>query len=92
MDELKEGDRVYLLGDHPWADHVGTLIAEEQYGPMFNRKTGWRIELDSGQRCYAQPSQFSRVAAKGVKKPISIKEAVRKARGDDAPTYRGGHA
>lgn len=63
----REGDRVYLLGNHPWKDHVGTLIAEERYGPPFMRKTGWRVKLDNGQSCYAQPSEFSKVAAERFK-------------------------
>lgn len=62
MSDLKAGDRVYLFGNHSWADHMGTLVAEEIYGPLFCRKTGWRIKLDNGSSCYAKPSDFSKVA------------------------------
>lgn len=67
MTALRSGDRVYLLGNHPWADHVGTLVSEATYGSFVNRKTGWVVQLDNGSRCYAQPSDFSRVAAKVFK-------------------------
>lgn len=48
---MKSGDRVIIIGDHPWAGNAGTLIAFEKYGLGWN---GWRVALDANcGECYA---------------------------------------
>lgn len=62
---LRDGDRVFLRGDHPWAPSVGTLIAYEKYGLGW---WGWRVELDNphGQECYAAEKNLLKV--EGIKR------------------------
>lgn len=62
MDEPQPGDAVYMLNPHPWADNTGRLIREETYG-IFGKR-GWLVRMDCGQKCYAQASEFSKVATK----------------------------
>lgn len=52
---LEPGDRVLVLKGHPWADHIGMLVAYETYGMGWK---GWRVTLDEpyGHECYAAPS------------------------------------
>lgn len=48
---LKQGDRVYIRGKHPWADNIATVMAFEEVGLL--RRNMYRLRLDSGQECYA---------------------------------------
>lgn len=55
---LKEGDRVFVLQDHPWAGRAGVLIAYEMYGLGWH---GWRVKLDGNcGECYANIDQLQR--------------------------------
>ena len=39
------GDRVLIVGKHPWAEHTGTLV---EYGPYGLGWHGWLVLLDDG--------------------------------------------
>jgi hypothetical protein len=58
---LKPGDRVVVIGDHPWAMHAGVLVGWEQYGLGGSLLSwwGWRVELDGcNGECYAEVDQL----------------------------------
>jgi len=56
MNNLRPGDRVMIIGDHPWVTHAGELVAFEAYGL---RWTGWRVKLDGNcGECYARPDEL----------------------------------
>jgi hypothetical protein len=62
------GDRVMVIGDHPWATHAGTLIAYERYGLGWR---GWRVKLDGNcGECYASESEMLRPVQKSIQKSI----------------------
>jgi hypothetical protein len=54
---FRNGDSVFVVGDHPWAPNVGTLIAYEKYGLGW---WGWRVRLENmaGQECYVNESNL----------------------------------
>jgi hypothetical protein len=53
----KVGDRVMIIGDHPWVTHAGTLVAFEKYGLGWY---GWRVKLDENcGECYASDDEVS---------------------------------
>lgn len=57
--QFKSGARVFVIGDHPWSGHAGTLIAFEPYGPAVFGWSGWRVKLDCNcGECYARPSDL----------------------------------
>ena len=47
---LKEGDRVILKGDHPWATHAGMVIGWETI--ELYRAEFPKVRLDEGQECF----------------------------------------
>lgn len=54
--DLKQGDRVTVIADHPWATHSGTLVSYERYGLGW---MGWRVMLDGNcGECYAEPDEL----------------------------------
>ena len=54
---MKSGDRVMVIGGHPWSGRAGTIIAFEKYGLGW---TGWRIALDGNcGECYARENELS---------------------------------
>ena len=54
--KLEPGMRVSIVGNHPWAQHSGRLIAYEKYGLGW---FGWRVELDGNcGECYAKPNEL----------------------------------
>ena len=54
---MKGGDRVMVIGSHPWAGHAGTLVAFEKYGFGW---TGWLVKLDENcGECYANEDQLA---------------------------------
>jgi hypothetical protein len=55
---LKPGDTVIIAGKHPWNSERGTLVVFEQYALGWH---GWRVALDSGAECYADPGNLRRV-------------------------------
>ena len=59
--KLKPGERVMIIGNHPWASYAGTLVAFEEYGPGHGlRWKGWRIRLDGNySQCYASEHELS---------------------------------
>jgi len=54
---LAEGDRVKVVGAHPWQGERGTLVSFEEYGLGWK---GWRVALDEGVECYASVIQLQR--------------------------------
>lgn len=50
LKSLKEGDRVILRGDHPWATHAGTVIGWEVVD-LFNIELP-KVRLDIGPDCF----------------------------------------
>lgn len=54
---MKPGDRVVIVGKHPWHTHAGTLVAWEIFGLGW---TGWRVALDGQHNgeCYASPEDL----------------------------------
>jgi hypothetical protein len=54
-------ERIKLGGHHPLAGEYGKLVAFEYYGPN-NMFRGWRVRLDHGGECYANPSELRRDA------------------------------
>ena len=46
------GDRVVVERGHPWHGHSGEIADADPYGPL----QMLLVELDNGQRCYAEPS------------------------------------
>jgi hypothetical protein len=62
---LRDGDRVFLRGNHPFAPNVGTLIAYEKYGLGW---WGWRVRLDNpaGQETYATENNLKKAGRKHV--------------------------
>ena len=50
-DILKEGDRVIIAGDHPWATHAGTVIAWE-HDDIFGGIELPKIRLDIGHEIF----------------------------------------
>lgn len=53
---LKPGDRVFIVGSHPWVTHAGVLIAWERYGLGW---FGWRVKLDGNcGECFAGPEHL----------------------------------
>ena len=53
---MKAGDRVMVVGNHPWAGHAGTLVAWENH-PMGGQC--WRVKLDGNcGECYANEDQL----------------------------------
>lgn len=57
--QFNPGDRVIIVGPHPWAGERGVLIAFEKYGLGWK---GWRVELGGGAECYAGPINLRRIA------------------------------
>ena len=55
---LDEGERVVIVGEHPWKGEVGSLVAYEPYGPSMMGWMGWRVALDNGTECYADRSKL----------------------------------
>lgn len=55
---LNSGDRVFVVGNHPWAGRAGELIGYEKYGLGW---MGWRVALDGNcGECYANGSQLKK--------------------------------
>lgn len=66
---MNNGDRVLIVGQHPWSDEVGTLIVFEEYGPGNGlRWKGWRVALDIGTECYVNPANLLLVRAQRATK------------------------
>jgi hypothetical protein len=58
---MKAGDRVVVVGKHPWATHAGTLVAWEKYGLGW---LGWRVALDGNcGECYAATHELLNLQA-----------------------------
>jgi hypothetical protein len=56
---MNVGDRVLIVGKHPWCGVTGTLLAFETYGPGGDLIwKGWRVRLDTGFDCYADPANL----------------------------------
>jgi len=55
QNRMKAGDRVCIVGAHPWTGEAGEIIAFEEYGLGWRR---WRVRLDVGGECYAPPHQI----------------------------------
>lgn len=54
--DFKAGDRVTVIGKHPWTSHAGTLVTHERYGLGW---MGWRVKLDGNcGDCYAEPEEL----------------------------------
>ena len=53
---LEKGDRVVIVGDHPWATCAGELLTWEVL-PLVRTKM-WRVVLDEGMECYAKPENI----------------------------------
>lgn len=59
----KEGVRVRIVGDHPWAGHAGLLVSVDELSIGILPKMG-RVVLDpaddvpSGHECYALPENL----------------------------------
>lgn len=57
--QLEIGDRVFIVGNHPWTGHSGTLIAVEILHAI--GEPGCRIRLDNGIECFVlQPGLLQR--------------------------------
>lgn len=55
---IKIGDRVLLIGSHPWAGHAGEFVRQEEVAGFGLRPV---IRLDSGQECFVmRPEQWRR--------------------------------
>lgn len=53
---MKSGDRVMVIGAHPWAGNAGTLVTYEKYGLGWH---GWRVTLDANcGECYAKEDEL----------------------------------
>ena len=50
LEKLKEGDRVLLKGDHPWATYAGTVIGWELVD-LFGVELP-KVRLDIGPECF----------------------------------------
>jgi hypothetical protein len=48
---MKVGDRVLIVGDHPWSGHSGEYIGSEKLN-MLPGVTGHRVRLDVGTECF----------------------------------------
>ena len=58
---LLAGDRVHIIGKHPWKGEVGELLRYESYGPRSLAMEGWRVSLNSGTECYAAPANLEKL-------------------------------
>lgn len=57
---LEIGDRVLIVGDHPWTGHSGTLIAAETLAAL--GRVGLRVRLDNHLECFVlHPEQLRRL-------------------------------
>lgn len=54
---IEKGDRVKIVGDHPWKGHEGVYVGIRQ-SPMGVRM---RIELDNTIRCLARRHNVKKV-------------------------------
>jgi len=50
LQNLKEGDRVILRGDHPWATSAGTVVGWE-FIDLYRAEFP-KIRLDEGPECF----------------------------------------
>jgi len=48
---MKQGDRVIIIGNHPWKSNAGTYIGKEVI--QITGKTQHLIRLDNGFGCFA---------------------------------------
>ena len=58
---MEKGDRVIIVGYHPWATSAGELLILEVM-PVIRTKM-WRVVLDEGMECYDK-SENLRVTGK----------------------------
>jgi hypothetical protein len=48
---MNKGDRVIIIGNHPWKSNAGTYICKEEI--QITGKTQNLIKLDNGFSCFA---------------------------------------
>jgi hypothetical protein len=53
---MEKGDRVVIVGDHPWATSAGELLTWEILPAIRTRM--WRVVLDKGMECYVRPENI----------------------------------
>jgi hypothetical protein len=53
---MNKGDRVVIVGNHPWATNAGELLTWEVLPVIGTRM--WRVVLDGGMECYAKPENI----------------------------------
>ena len=68
--DMEKGDRVVIVGNHPWATHAGELLTWEVLHPIRTRM--WRVVLDEGMECYAKPENI-RVVSTPKRKRVTTK-------------------
>jgi hypothetical protein len=61
--ELKDGDRVYVTGDHSHAGRTGTVTGWEDLGALPGQK-GCRVKLDDGFECFVLKAEHVKVLAR----------------------------
>lgn len=62
VNTFKPGDRVLVIGSHPWTGEVGELLRYERYGPASLAMEGWRVSLNRGIECYAREAHLERLS------------------------------
>ena len=58
---MQIGDRVQIIGKHPWTGTEGTLGVYGSYGLSILKLKGWLVKLDNGQNCYAKPINLQKI-------------------------------
>jgi hypothetical protein len=58
---MKPGDKVAIVGKHPHVGTAGTLVSYGPYGLNFLKLTGWLINLDNGEDCYADTKNIVKI-------------------------------
>ncbi|MFA5300587.1 MAG: hypothetical protein WC389_20560 [Lutibacter sp.] len=48
---MKQGDRVVIIGNHPWKNNAGTFVGDEVI--QINGQSKHKIRLDNGFSCFA---------------------------------------
>lgn len=62
MKAFAPGDHVVVKKGHPHATMAGTLVVYEPYGPAMFGWKGWRVRLDDGIECYANPEKLRKTS------------------------------
>lgn len=81
---MNAGDRVFIVGAHPWTGYSGELVSLDDISVL--KGSRWRVRLDNGVECYA--------ATKNVRpqsESVTLKRLIEEVRTESPKPFGSGY-